>query len=89
MKEQKCHKGKHSERLVTVFLCSNMDGTDRQPVLVISRSKKPHCFKANCTLSVTTANEKLRMARAIFASMPEAFGADMRKKGRHVGVPFF
>ncbi|XP_049517686.1 tigger transposable element-derived protein 4-like [Dermacentor silvarum] len=46
-KGQKCHGGKHSKRRVTILLCANMDGTDKRPLLVIGRSKKPRCFKGN------------------------------------------
>ncbi|KAH8019151.1 hypothetical protein HPB51_017362 [Rhipicephalus microplus] len=43
-KGQKCHSGKCSKRCVTILLCSHMNGTDKQPLLVIGRSKMPRCF---------------------------------------------
>lgn len=85
LKGQKCHGGKLSKRRVTILLCASMDGTDKRPLLVIGRSKKPRCFKGNRTLPVQyTANGKAWMTRAIFGSWLEAFDADMRRQGRSV-----
>lgn len=84
-KGQKCHGGKHSKRRVTILLCANMDGTDKRPLLVIGRSKKPRCFKGNRRLPVSyTANLKSWMTRAIFSSWLQSFDADMRKANRSV-----
>ncbi|KAH8021388.1 hypothetical protein HPB51_015568 [Rhipicephalus microplus] len=47
LKGQKLHGGKHSKQRVTTLLCCNMDGTDKQPLLVIGQSEKPRCFKGN------------------------------------------
>nr|XP_054923015.1 tigger transposable element-derived protein 6-like [Dermacentor andersoni] len=85
LKGQECRGGKHSKRRVTILLCTNMDGTDQRPLLVIGRSKKPRCFKGNRRLPVQyTANLKAWMSRAIFGSWLEAFDTDMRKAGRSV-----
>ncbi|XP_037276705.2 tigger transposable element-derived protein 6 [Rhipicephalus microplus] len=84
-KGQKCHNGKHSKQRVTILLCANMNGTNKRPLLIISRSKKPHCFKGNRRLPVSyTANLKLWMTRAIFSSWLQSFDADMRKANRAV-----
>ncbi|XP_070384481.1 tigger transposable element-derived protein 4-like [Dermacentor albipictus] len=80
LKGQKCLRGKHSKRRVTILLRTNMDSTDKRPLLVIGRSKKPRCFKGNRRLPVQyTANLKAWMTRAIFGSWLEAFDTDMRK----------
>lgn len=85
LKGQKCHGGKLSKKRVTILLCSSMDGSDKRPLLVIGRSKKPRCFKGSRRLPVEyTANLKAWMTRGIFTRWLEAFDADMRKQGRSV-----
>ena len=46
-KGESCHGGKHSKyRLrLTVLLCVNSDGSDKQVPIVIGKSPKPRCFK--------------------------------------------
>jgi hypothetical protein len=44
-KGETCHGGKHSKDRVTVLLCVNSDGSDKQVPIVIGKSSKPRCFK--------------------------------------------
>ena len=41
---QRCGVKKDKER-VTVALCSNANGSDKLPLLIIGKRKKPRCFK--------------------------------------------
>lgn len=40
-----CHGGKHSKDRVTILLCANMTGTQKLPLWLIGRSKRPRSFK--------------------------------------------
>lgn len=44
-KGEDCHGGKHSKERITVLFCANMDGSEKLPMLIIGKSKRPHCFK--------------------------------------------
>jgi hypothetical protein len=43
-KGESCHGGKHSKDRLTVQLCVNSDGSDKQVTIVIGKSPKPRCF---------------------------------------------
>ncbi|XP_046404659.1 tigger transposable element-derived protein 6-like [Ischnura elegans] len=40
-----CHGGKLSKDRLTVLVCVNSDGSDKQVPIVIGKSPKPRCFK--------------------------------------------
>ncbi|KAI5626056.1 hypothetical protein C0J50_14328 [Silurus asotus] len=40
-----CHGGKNSKDRLTVLVATNMDGSQKLPLYVIGKSKKPRCFK--------------------------------------------
>jgi hypothetical protein len=42
---ESCHGGKHSKDRLTVLLCVNSDGSDKQVPIVIGKSSKPRCFR--------------------------------------------
>ena len=44
-KNEPCHSGNHSNNRVTVLVGANADGSEKLPLLVIGKSKKPQCFK--------------------------------------------
>jgi len=44
LKGDDCSGGKHSKERATVLLCANMSGTEKLPILLIGKSKKPRCF---------------------------------------------
>ena len=39
--------GKKAKDRITVLLCANMSGTEKYPLLVVGKSKKPRCFPAD------------------------------------------
>ena len=45
LKKEKCHGGKHAKDRITIIAGANMAGTEKLPLLVIGKSKKPRCFK--------------------------------------------
>jgi hypothetical protein len=44
-KGESCHGGKWSKDRITVLVCTNMDGSEKMPLLVTGKSEKPRCFK--------------------------------------------
>jgi hypothetical protein len=42
---EQCHRGKLRKDRITVLVAANMDGSEKLPLLVIGRSKKPCSFK--------------------------------------------
>ena len=44
-KHEKCHGGKKSKERITAMVCTNMDGSEKWPLLVIGKFKNPRCFK--------------------------------------------
>ena len=63
-KGQKCSGGKRSKLRLTVLLGANMTGTQKLPLLVIAKHKKPRCFKNMQSLSVQyQSNSKAWMTR--------------------------
>lgn len=85
LKGENCAGGKHSKVRMTVFLCSNMDGSDRRKPFVIGKSKKPRGFTNPALIPVRyRANQKAWMTRTLFKEWLEEFDADMRKQGRNV-----
>ena len=45
IKWEPCSGDKKSKDRITVLVCSNMNGTERLPLVVIGRFAKPSCFK--------------------------------------------
>ena len=41
---------------MTVLCCANLSGDDKRPLLIMEKSKKPHCF--NCTAHPQLTNLK-------------------------------
>jgi len=57
----KCSGGKRSKERITVLVGSNMDGSEKIPLFVIGKSKKPRCFR-NAKIPVEyEANKKAWM----------------------------
>jgi hypothetical protein len=54
-KGESCHGGKHSKDKLTVLLCVNSDGCDKQVPIVIGKSPKPSASRTlkNCQLNTT------------------------------------
>ncbi|KMZ76545.1 hypothetical protein ZOSMA_10068G00010, partial [Zostera marina] len=82
-KGDKCSGGKKSKERITVLVGSNMDGSEKIPLLVIGKSKKPRCFK-NAKIPVEyEANKKSWMTSDIFEQWLKRWdrklGIDKRK----------
>ena len=68
-KNESCHGGKHSKDRVTVLVGANADGSEKLPLLVIGKSKKPRCFEnVNSLPVVYDASKKAWMNSTIFTS---------------------
>jgi hypothetical protein len=68
-KGETCHGGKHSKDRLTVLLCVNNDGSDKQVPIVIGKSSKPRCFKDVKKLPIKyQAKSKAWMMTEIFCS---------------------
>jgi hypothetical protein len=54
-KAESCHGGKYSKNRLTVLLCVNSDGSDKQVPIVIGKSPKPSASRTlkNCQLNTT------------------------------------
>jgi hypothetical protein len=54
-KVESCHGGKHSKDRLTVLLCVNSDGSDKQVPIVIEKLPKPSASRTlkNCQLNTT------------------------------------
>ncbi len=48
-----CHGSKRSKQRLSVMVATNMDGSEKLPLLVIGKSANPHCFKNVKRLPVT------------------------------------
>jgi hypothetical protein len=48
-KGETCHGGKHSKDRLTVLICVNSYGSDKQVLIVIGKSSKARCFKDFCS----------------------------------------
>jgi len=44
-KSESCQGGKRSKDRVTVIIGSNMNGSEKLPLLLIGKSKNPRCFR--------------------------------------------
>jgi hypothetical protein len=84
LKGETCHGGKRAKERLTVLLCTNSDGSDKQVSIVIGKSAKPWCFK-NVKLPVTYyANLKAWMTSEIFRDFLRALDASFRALGRKI-----
>ncbi|XP_042149492.1 tigger transposable element-derived protein 6-like [Ixodes scapularis] len=84
LKGDPCVGGKHSKVRVTVFVCANMDGTERLKPFVIGKSKRPHCFRNQCIPVRYRNNKKAWMTRDLFEEWLLEFDGAMEKQKRKV-----
>jgi hypothetical protein len=81
---ESCHGGKNCNRL-TVLLCVNSDGNDKQVPIVIGKSPKQRCFKNVKKLPATYhANNKAWMTTDIFSSFLRPLDASMGAQNRNI-----
>lgn len=78
---------KTSKERLTVALCTNMDGTDKRPLLIIGKSKRPNCFKGIKTLpTLYEANQNAWMTSDIFKAWLTKFDDRMTKSNRKIAL---
>ncbi|XP_064468650.1 tigger transposable element-derived protein 6-like [Ornithodoros turicata] len=83
--EERDAGGKHSKVRVTVLLCCNMDGSDRQKLFVIGKSAKPRDFRSLYSLPVRyRSNSKAWMTKVLFAEWLVELDQEMARKGRKI-----
>jgi hypothetical protein len=60
LKGRSCHRGKIAKERITVLLCVNSDGSDKQVPIVVGKSMKPCCLKKKLPVKFY-ANKKVWM----------------------------
>jgi hypothetical protein len=84
-KDEKCSGGKLSKERLTVLLCSNSDGSEKLPPLVIGKSCKPRCFKHVKRLPCDyAAQRKAWMSGDRFTTWLKNLDAEMARKKRSI-----
>ena len=83
-KGDKCHGGKKSKERISLLVCSNMDGSEKLPLLVIGKFAKPRCLKGVNSLPVQyKSNKKAWMVSEIFTEwikdLDRKFSREKRK----------
>ena len=77
---------KIKERL-TALVATNMDGTDKRPLLVIGKSKQPRCFRGLTSLPLSyTSNKNAWMTAEIFSNWLRELDREMAKKKRKIAI---
>ncbi|KAK8787252.1 hypothetical protein V5799_022974 [Amblyomma americanum] len=85
LKEDPCAGGSRSGQRLTVFLCSNMDGSDKRVPLVIGRSDRPRCFQGSkCVPIKYVSHPKAWMTPLVFCNWLCDFNAHMAEQSRSV-----
>ncbi|KAH8029854.1 hypothetical protein HPB51_004889 [Rhipicephalus microplus] len=84
-KEDPCAGGSRSTQRLTVFLCSNMDGSDKRPPLVVGKSDRPKCFQGSKRIPIKyVSHPKAWMTSLLFCNWLCDFNASMVEQGRSV-----
>ncbi|NXH73132.1 TIGD4 protein, partial [Hydrobates tethys] len=83
-KGETCSVGKLSKERITVVVGTNMDGSEKLPLLVIGEKKNPHCFKDVKSLPVDyEANDMAWMTSEVFEQwmhkLDDRFQAQQRR----------
>ncbi|KAH7950164.1 hypothetical protein HPB49_020378 [Dermacentor silvarum] len=76
--------GTKSEDRITAMFCTNMDGTAKENVLAIGKSKKPCCLKYYSMNVKYTANKATWMTAEIFNKWLTSFDEKMAMKNRKI-----
>ena len=86
-KGQKCAGGKMSKERISIMFCSNMDGSDRVPLLCIGKAKNPRSFRGHLTLPTEyRANKKAWMTSEIFTEWIRKFDSRMSLQNRRIAL---
>ncbi|XP_067948756.1 tigger transposable element-derived protein 6-like [Watersipora subatra] len=84
-KGEKCSGGKLSKERLTVALCANMSGTEKEVPIVIGKFGKPRCFKNVTNLPCQYYhNKKAWMVSDIFQAWVRDFDRRMTSKNKKV-----
>ena len=84
-KNEKCSGGKNSKERLTILIGSNMDGSEKLPLLMIGKAAKPRCFKSARSLPVTyEANKKAWMTAALFEKWLLNLDKELGRKKRKI-----
>ncbi|XP_038068586.1 tigger transposable element-derived protein 4-like isoform X2 [Patiria miniata] len=79
--------GKRGEQRLTAMVCTNMDGSEKLPLLVIGKSKKPQCFtNVNSLPMQYEANKTAWMTPDIFEAWARNVDKLYQKKKRKIAI---
>lgn len=86
LKDEKLAGGKKAKDRITVLVCSNASGSEKQKLIVIGKSKKPRCFPFDVkVLPVTYRNNKNAwMTTALFKEWLEGWNHTLKLQGRKI-----
>ena len=85
MATQQMEGGEGNQERITIALCTNADGTDKVPLLVIGNATSPRCFRdvnQGSMGCLYLANRKAWVTQGVFKKWLLAF--DQQMEGRHV-----
>ncbi|XP_019377766.1 PREDICTED: tigger transposable element-derived protein 4 [Gavialis gangeticus] len=86
-KGETCTVGKLSKERITVVVGTNMDGTEKLPLLVIGKNKNPHCFKDVKSLPVDyEANDMAWMTSEVFEQWMHKLDKKFQAQQRRVVI---
>ncbi|GBM58486.1 Tigger transposable element-derived protein 4 [Araneus ventricosus] len=84
-KGEKCVGGKLSKVRITILVCANMNGSEKQKPTVILKSQKPRCFKIVKKLPVHyKSNKKAWMTSDLFQKYLRQWDKELAKKKRKI-----
>lgn len=84
-KGENCNGGKVSKERLTILVGANMDGTEKLPILVIGKSKKPKCFQNVKSFPCDyESNKKAWMTITIYEAYLKKLDAKMRRAKRSI-----
>ncbi len=83
-KGKHCKGGKLSRERISVWICANMDGSEKEKLVVIGKYAKPRCFKNVKSLPVIYENNSNWMKNKIFTKILHKLNKRMADQGRHV-----
>ena len=80
-----CKGGKLRKERITVLMCTNCDGSDKKPLLVIGKSDKPQCFKSRFWLPTNyKSNKTAWMTKSIFLNWLKNWNSELAKANRRI-----
>lgn len=79
-----CHGGKKSKERISVLFCCNMDGSEKEKLLVIGKSRRPRCMRNMHVPVDWHSNKSAWMTKDIFNKWLLDFDSKMVKQKRNV-----